>query len=203
MSSTRFLGGRFRGGSVLGGSVLGGSFWSATRLVAQREMQAHLRTKSFWITFAVFAAGLLAAAIVPSLLDGDSAPTVVATVGPDAARIAAAADLETRPVASVDEANALVRADEVSAAVLSDPTSPTTVRVVALTDTPYKIIAALAETPPVDLLAPDAIDDQVVSLISFGFALVFFLFAMFGIGIAQSVVVEKQTRIVEILVSTV
>jgi ABC-2 type transport system permease protein len=203
MSSTRFLGGRFRGGSVLGGSVLGGSFWSATRLVAQREIHAHLRTKSFWITFAVFAAGLLAAAIVPSLLDGDSAPTVVATVGPDAARIAAAADLETRPVASVDEANALVRADEVSAAVLSDPASPTTVRVVALTDTPYKIIAALAETPPVDLLAPDAIDDQVVSLISFGFALVFFLFAMFGIGIAQSVVVEKQTRIVEILVSTV
>jgi ABC-2 type transport system permease protein len=180
----------------------GNRFWSATRLVAQREINAQVRTKAFWITFAVFAVGLLAAAIVPGLLGDDAAPTV-ATVGPDAERVVAATHLDARPVAGVDEANALVRAGDVSAAVVSDPASPTGVRVVAMTETPYEIVAALAETPPVDLLAPDAVDDTVVSLVSFGFALVFFLFAMFGIGIAQSVVVEKQTRIVEILVSTI
>ena len=54
-----------------------------------------------------------------------------------------------------------------------------------------------------DLLTPDAVDDSVVYMATFVFALVFFTFAMSGIAIAQSVVVEKQTRIVEILVATV
>jgi ABC-2 type transport system permease protein len=180
----------------------GTGFWSATRLVAQREIEATVRNKSFWITIGIFVVGLLAAAILPGLFDDDSAPTV-ATVGPEAARVVAATDFTARPMANVAEANGLVRAGDVVAAVISAPGTPTGVRVVALTETPYEIVAALAETPPVDLLTPGAIDQSVVSLVSFLFALVFFVFAMFGIGIAQSVVVEKQTRIVEILVSTV
>jgi ABC-2 type transport system permease protein len=180
----------------------GTGFWSATRLVAQREVEATVRNRSFWITFGIFVVGLLAAAIIPGLFDGDSAPTV-ATVGPEASRAVAATDLEARPVATVDEANALVRAGDVSAAVVSDSGSATGVRVVALTDTPYEIVAALAETPPVDLLTPGALDQTVVSLVSYFFALVFFAFSMLGLTIAQSVVVEKQTRIVEILASTV
>jgi ABC-2 type transport system permease protein len=180
----------------------GTGFWSATRLVAQREIEAQVRGKGFWITFGFFVAGLLALAILPGLFGDDSAPTV-ATVGPDAARVVEAADLQARPVDDRADADALVRAGDVAAAVVSDPASPTGVRVVAMTETPYEIIAKLAETPPVDLLAPDAVDDTVVSLVTFMFALMFFTFAMFGIGIAQSVVVEKQTRIVEILASTV
>jgi ABC-2 type transport system permease protein len=177
-------------------------FWSATRLVAQREINAQVRGKAFWITFATFALGLLAAAIVPGLVGGDTAPTV-ATVGSDAARLVTAAELEARPVADVAAANELVRAGEVTAAVVPDPGSSTGIRVVAMTETPYQIVAALAETPSVDLLAAGAVDETVVRLVGFGFALVFFMFAMLGIGIAQSVVVEKQTRIVEILVATV
>jgi ABC-2 type transport system permease protein len=180
----------------------GTGFWSATRLVAQREIEAQIRGKGFWITFAVFVVALMAIAIVPGLLGDDSRPTV-ATVGPDAARVVAATDLEARPVADLDEANALVRNGDVPAAVIADPGSATGVRVVALTETPYEIIALLAETPPVDLLTPGAVDPSAVNLVSFLFALVFFVFAMFGVGIAQSVVVEKQTRIVEILAATV
>jgi ABC-2 type transport system permease protein len=180
----------------------GTGFWSATRLVAQREIEAQVRGKGFWITFAFFVVGLMAAAIVPGLIGGDDTPSV-ATVGPEAARVVAAADLRGQPVDDVDAANASVRAEEVDAAVVSDPGSPTGVRVIAMSDTPYKILAALSETPRVDLLEPGAVDDTVVYLVSFGFALVFFVFAMFGVGIAQSVVVEKQTRIVEILASTV
>jgi ABC-2 type transport system permease protein len=55
----------------------------------------------------------------------------------------------------------------------------------------------------VELLTPGAVDEQVVYLVSFAFAFVFFIFAFSGIAIAQSVVTEKQTRIVEILVATV
>jgi ABC-2 type transport system permease protein len=180
----------------------GTDFWSATRLIAQREIEAQVRNKSFWITIGVFVVGLLAAAIVPGLLNGDDAPKV-ATVGPEAARVVAATDLDGREVSDVDQANALVRTGDVGAAVISAPGTPTGVRIVALTETPYEIVAALAETPPVDLLTPGAVDQGVVSVVGFIFALAFFVFGMFGITIAQSVVVEKQTRIVEILASTV
>jgi len=163
------------------------NFWSAVRLVAQREILATVRGKGFWITFAVFVVALFAAAIIPGLFDDDSAPTV-ATVGPDAARVATAAELETRPVDTLAQAQTLVRDGEVEAAVVGDPTAPTGVRVVALTEAPLKVLTALAQPPPVDLLTPGAVDDQVVYLVSFAFAFVFFIFAMSGIAIAQCVV---------------
>jgi ABC-2 type transport system permease protein len=180
----------------------GTGFWAATRLVAQREINAQVRGKGYWITFGVFVVGLFAAAIIPGFFDDDSAPTV-ATVGADAARVVAATDLEARAVADRGEAEALVRAGDVDAAVIGDAGSPTGVRVVSMTDTPYQILAALTETPPVDRLDPDAVDESVRYLVSFLFALVFFMFSMSGVGIAQSVVTEKQTRIVEILAATV
>jgi ABC-2 type transport system permease protein len=177
-------------------------FWSSTRLVAQREINAQIRGKGFWITFAVFVAAVFAGSILPGVFNDDTAPKV-ATVGAEAARAVAATEFDARPVDSLDEANTLVRDGEVDAAVVADASSPTGVRVIALSKNPVEITAALVETPPVNLLEPDAVDDSVVFLLSFAFALVFFMFAMSGIGIAQSVVTEKQTRIVEILASTV
>jgi len=180
----------------------GTSFWSATRLVAQREINAQIRGKSFWISFGVFVVALFAASILPGVFGGDDAHTV-ATVGPEAAQAVAATDLQARPVESLDEANALVRDGEVEAAVVADRSSPTGLRVVANSQVPLEVTAALVETPEVELLDPDAVNDGVVYLVSFAFALVFFMFAMSGMGIAQSVVTEKQTRIVEILAATV
>lgn len=178
------------------------SFWSATRLVAQREILAQVRGKGFWITFAVFVVGLFAATILPAQFGDDSAPSV-ATFGSQASRIVSATDLDDREVASLEQAQTLVREGEVDAAVVDDTASTTGVRVIAMTQTPHEILAALATPPPVDLLEPDAVDEQVLFMATFAFALVFFIFGMSGIGIAQSVVTEKQTRIVEILVATV
>ncbi|HZM84462.1 MAG TPA: ABC transporter permease [Candidatus Limnocylindrales bacterium] len=178
------------------------SFWGATHLVAQREINAQIRGKGLWITFALFVVGLFAAAILPGVFGDDSAPAV-ATFGPQATRVVAATDLEARAVADLEQAQALVRGGEVDAAVVDDPASTTGIRVIAMTQTPYQVVAALAAPPPVDLLAPDAVSDQVLFLASFAFALVFFIFGMSGVGIAQSVVTEKQTRIVEILVATI
>ena len=54
------------------------------------------------------------------------------------------------------------------------------------------------------LLDPDAVDPVVAFLVPFVFAFVFFITSQtFGVQIAQSVVEEKQTRIVEILVAAV
>jgi ABC-2 type transport system permease protein len=189
-------------GSAEGGAARESGFWSAARLVAQREITTQIRGKSFWVTFGVFVLALFAGAILPGLIGGDGAPTV-ATVGPEAARAVAATDLQARPVDSLDEASALVRAGEVEAAVVGDPASVTGVRVVALSEVPFEVTAALVQTPPVDLLEPGAVSEGGAYLASFVFALVFFIFSMSGISIAQSVVTEKQTRIVEILAATV
>ena len=54
------------------------------------------------------------------------------------------------------------------------------------------------------LLAPDAVDPFTVYLLGLAFAVLFFqIVVLFGYSIAQSVVQEKQTRVIELLVTTV
>jgi ABC-2 type transport system permease protein len=179
------------------------SFVSATRLVAEREVKTILRLKGFWISFAVIVAGLFALAILPSVFGGD--PPKVAAVGQQAARTLTGTELEVREVADLAAAEELVRSEEVEAAVVPDTTgqSVTGVRVMALNDPPDDVVVALATTPPVDLLEPSEISSGQRQLSIMVFSLLFLMFGMGGIAIAQSTVTEKQTRIVEILVSTV
>ena len=60
----------------------------------------------------------------------------------------------------------------------------------------------LAETPPVVLLTPESTDSGLRYIVALGLGLVFLLSAqLFGSTIAQSVVEEKQTRVVELLIS--
>ncbi|HEV2779251.1 MAG TPA: ABC transporter permease [Actinophytocola sp.] len=183
--------------------VTGSSFLSSTRLVAEREVLTMLRLKSFWIGLAVILAGLFALAILPGLNDDE--PPSVAAVGPEAARVLTGTELEVRQVADVAAAEELVRSEEVDAAVVPDTTgqSATGVRVVALTDPPEDVVVALAITPPVDLLDPSESASDQHELVIPVFGLVFLLFGTGGMTIAQSTVTEKQTRIVEILVSTI
>ncbi|MBY8854753.1 ABC transporter permease, partial [Saccharothrix sp. MB29] len=65
------------------------------------------------------------------------------------------------------------------------------------------VLTALVTTPPVDLLEPADVSPGERQLVIMVFALVFLMFGMGGAAIAQSTVTEKQTRIVEILVSTI
>jgi len=181
----------------------GTSFWYATRLVAENEIRSVMRTKGYWITFGLVLAGLFAMSILPGVFGGGT-PTV-ATVGADAERLVADAGLDVRPVADQAEAEALVRAEEVDAAVVPDPAgdSPVGLRVVGLSDAPDELVVGLSTVPPVDLLDPFPVSDTAQALVALTLALVFLMFTMAGAAIAQSVVTEKQTRIVEILVSTI
>jgi len=182
---------------------MAGSFGSATRLVAEREIQTFLRSKGFWIGLGVLVAGLFAAAILPSVFGGE--PDKVAAVGPQAVEVLADADLDVREVSDLAAAQELVRTEEVEAAVVPDDTgeSVTGVRVVALKDVPNDVVAQLNTAPPVDLLDPSAVSQGLQSLVVMVFALMFLIFGFGGTAIAQSTVTEKQTRIVEILVSTI
>jgi ABC-2 type transport system permease protein len=66
------------------------------------------------------------------------------------------------------------------------------------------VVTALAVEPTGRALEPAATDPTLAYHVAFGFGLVFFMSAItFGSTIAQSVVEEKQTRVVEILLSTV
>ncbi|MCC8250704.1 ABC transporter permease [Saccharothrix luteola] len=183
----------------------GGShgFAAATRLVAEREMKTFLRAKAFWIGLGVIVVGLFAMSILPTVFGGGE--TKVATVGARAAEVLTDTGVEVRAVADVAEAEALIRSEEVEAAVVPDTTgeSATGVRVVALADPPTDVVAALRTAPPVDLLDPAEVGQGRRQLVIMVFALLFLMFGMSGTAIAQSTVTEKQTRIVEILVSTV
>ncbi|MQA11362.1 MAG: ABC transporter permease [Pseudonocardiaceae bacterium] len=185
------------------GPAPGTSFVSATRLVAEREMKSFLRMKGFWIGFVVILAGLFAITILPTVFGGGQ--TSVAAVGTGTSQALDGTDLEVRQTPDVPAAKQLVRADEVDAAVVPDTTgqSATGVRVIALTDPPTDVVAALNTAPPVDLLEPAEISQSTRYLVIMVFALVFLMFGMGGMAIAQSTVTEKQTRVVEILVSTI
>ena len=178
------------------------SFTSATWLVAEREMNVLVRTKGFWISFLVTIVGLFALVVLPTVF-GDDKPAVAAVES-----VASVVDdkaLEVRTVPDLAAAEALVRSDEVEAAVVPDTTGESAigVRVVALNDPPDDVISTLVEAPPVDLLDASAVNSGVRQVVILVFALFFLLFGMGGAAIAQSTVTEKQTRIVEILVSTV
>nr|WP_083268919.1 ABC transporter permease [Lentzea guizhouensis] len=160
-------------------------------------MRTFVSTKGFWIGFLATIVGLFALTVLPTVFGGDDPK--VAVVG-SAAKVVEGKPLDVREVADVRAAQELVRADEVEAAIVPDGSG---VKVLALNDPPTGVISQLVESPPVELLDPSAVSSDQRFVVVLVFGLVFLMFGMGGAAIAQSTVTEKQTRIVEILVSTV
>lgn len=180
----------------------------ATLMVAEREITTQVRSKSFLISTAVLLVLVLGGIILTSVL-GDrlgGGDTKVAVVPETAAVIADVDGLEAVEAADPEAARALVESEEVSAAVLPDDDADNLlgVVVVGLDSAPDGVISALAVTPPVELLDESGTSDGLRYLVSFVFGIAFFMAAMtFGSTIAQNTVQEKQSRIVELLLSTV
>lgn len=180
----------------------------ATLMVAEREVTTQVRSKSFLISTAVLLVLVLGGIILTSVL-GDrlgGGDTKVAVVPETAAVIEGVDGLEAVDAADPDAARALVESEEVSAAVLPDDDADNLlgVVVVGLDSAPDGVIGALAVTPPVELLDESGTSDGLRYIVSFVFGIAFFMAAMtFGSTIAQNTVQEKQSRIVEILLSTV
>ncbi|WBB52207.1 ABC transporter permease [Verrucosispora sp. WMMD573] len=167
----------------------------ATRLVAAREIRVKLRDRTFLISTAVFLLIAAAATILPPLLSGG--PSTVA-VTEAAAGPLREAGLEVLAVPDDAAAEQAVRDGDADAAVVAGPA------VLAMDDAPSDVVSALSTEPPVRLLNPDAVDPVVAFLVPFAFAFIFFITSQtFGVQIAQSIIEEKQTRIVEILVAAV
>jgi ABC-2 type transport system permease protein len=134
-----------------------------------------------------------------------SAPKVAA-VGAAEASVSSNEALEVVTADSQDEAEQLLRDGEVSAAIVpaEDASDPLGITVIGLDSAPTDVVQALSVAPQVELLEPGAPNGFLIYLVALGFGLIFFMSAItFGSTISSSVVEEKQTRVVEILLSTV
>ena len=179
-------------------------FTTAIGLVIEREIMVRLKSKAFMVStiLSIVLFGVLVgvSGALPSLF---SSTDKVAVTSAGAKAIEGIDDIEPVAVDDVDEAKALITSEEVESAVVESEDSPTGVAVLSLRSAPESLIGALSLTPEVELLDPDAPDPALTYFIGLGLGLVFFMAAMtFGNTIASSVVEEKQSRIVEILLAS-
>ncbi len=177
----------------------------AVRLVASREVNARLRSRSFLISTAVLLLIVLASIVVSGIIAANAELPKVAVQRSIVNALPDSTGFETVLVDDADEAEQLVRDGEAEAAVVVDPReSELGYLVLGLDEPPTGIISQLSIAPQVEVLEPADQDPFVRYLVAFAFGLLFFLSAItFGSTIAQSVVEEKQTRIVELLLATI
>lgn len=173
-------------------------------LIAGREITMRVRSKAFLISTAVLMLAVLASVVLGSIFGAQSDTTRVAVVAGASAVVDDDESLEAVPVADEAEAEQLLRDGEVDAIVAPAASDPLGIVVIGLDSTPSSVVRSLSVAPTVELLEPPAVDPTLAYLVAFGFGIVFFMSALtFGTTIAQSVVEEKQTRVVEILLSSV
>lgn len=180
------------------------AFWQATGIVAEREIMTKLRSKSYIISTAILLAlvfvGVLFSSIGPDLFDDD---TTVATTGSVAASLQSMEGLAVETLSSADAVRQAVLDGTVDAGVVPGD-GPSGLLVLADREAPGSLMQMLSVAPELQLLDPNAPDPMLTYFIGFAFGIVFFMSAMtFGQTIAQSVVEEKQSRIVEIMLATV
>ncbi|MEW1974220.1 MULTISPECIES: ABC transporter permease [Microbacterium] len=174
-------------------------------LVAERELSTKLRSKAYLISTGILLLIALAGVIWAGFSSSNSSATPIAATGATASALSEVDGYDVTEVADRDEATALVESGEVDAAVVDDPSSPTGLVIIADKEAPQSLMMALSATPEVELLNPDAAGSGPLRyLLGIGFGLVFMMSAMmFGMPVATSVVEEKQTRVVEILLSSI
>ncbi|MBF4582559.1 ABC transporter permease [Curtobacterium sp. VKM Ac-2865] len=179
------------------------SFSQAVRLVSVREIQARIRSKAFVVSAAILLVMVVASIVVGGIVGkasaGDTTPVAVV----DGVSLPSTGGLDVTRVDDRAAAEQLVRSGDVDAAIVPE-SGPLGFGVVGLDQAPTDVVQALAVSPPVELLDPDALPPGLVSFVGIAFGVVFFAAAVtFGQSIAQSVVEEKSTRVVEILMAAI
>lgn len=186
------------------------------RLIAGRELASRIRTKAFLIGTLITILLIVALAVGVKLFGG-SDPMKVAVLDArisqqlSAAGSAVGQEIEITTVADRAEGEAQVRDGEVEALVLADP-----MRAVVKEEIDESLESALnivslqsvltAEPPRVQVTSLEGADEhegQRLALASVIGVLLFMIVFQSGMWVAQGVVEEKTSRIVEILLSSV
>jgi ABC-2 type transport system permease protein len=179
------------------------SFWASVWLVSTREIMSRLRSKAFLISTGILLLIAVGSVVAGGVMSANPSTTKVAVVGTASAAVGESSGLTAVPAVDLAAAEELVRDGTVEAAIVPDD-SLIGVGVIALDSPPSAVMNALSISPAVELLDPAEQGGFLVYIVALGFGLVFFMSALtFGSTIAQSVVEEKQTRVVEILMSTI
>ncbi|WP_404429726.1 ABC transporter permease [Microbacterium lacus] len=180
------------------------SFAQSTWLVAEREIGSKLRSKAFLISSIILFLGALALVVWGGFQASNTDGTPVAVTSDASTYVEGIPGLDITDVNDRAEAEALVSAGDVDAAIVADPASPVGFALIAESSAPTQLLLSLAQLPPVELLEPDPTNEALRYFVAIGFGVVFLMAAsLFGGTIAQSVVEEKQTRVVELLISAI
>ncbi|WP_367274180.1 ABC transporter permease [Cryobacterium sp.] len=172
-------------------------------MVSTREIMSRLRSKAFLISTGILLLIAVGSVVAGGVMSANPSTTKVAVVGTASAAVGESSGLTAVPAVDLAAAEELVRDGTVEAAIVPDD-SLIGVGVIALDSPPSAVMNALSISPAVELLDPAEQGGFLVYIVALGFGLVFFMSALtFGSTIAQSVVEEKQTRVVEILMSTI
>lgn len=180
------------------------SFAQSAWLVAEREISSKLRSKAFIISFAILFIGALALVVWAGFQAKTVSTTSVAVTADAQQYVSGIPNLDVTQVESRDAADALVASGDVTAAIVADASSPTGFALVADDSAPTSLLMTFAQVPTVELLNPSTTDPGLRYIVAIGLGIIFLLSAqLFGSTIAQSVVEEKQTRVVELLISAI
>ncbi|GAB3596383.1 ABC transporter permease [Microbacterium tumbae] len=173
-------------------------------LVAERELSTRLRSKAFLISTGILLLVALVGVIWMGMSSGTTSTTSIAATSEAAALLPDGGPFEVTEVADEDAATAIVESGDVEAAIVADASAPTGVVIIADQSPPDALVAVFSVTPAVELLDPNAPTFGMRYILGLIFGLVFMMAALsFGSPIATSVVEEKQTRIIEILLSAI
>ena len=186
-------------------STVAPTFLQSTLLVSNREIIMRLRSKAFLISSGILLLAVLASIVIGSVVSANAEPTKIAV---QRSVINALPELRQFAVTDVDTraaAEKLVRSGAVEAAIVSNSkVSKLGITVIGLSSPPREVMSAVSVAPDLQLLDTSKKNPFLTYLVAIGFGLGFFMSAVtFGSTIAQSVVEEKSTRVVEILMSTI
>ncbi|ROP61450.1 ABC transporter permease [Curtobacterium sp. PhB115] len=179
------------------------SFVQAVRLVSAREIQARIRSKAFVVSALILIGMVVASIVVGGIVGKATADDTTPVAVVDGVSLPTTTGLDVTDSNTVADAERLVKSGDVDAAIVPSD-DPLGYKVVGLDDAPTEVVSALSVTPRIELLDPDALPGGLVYLIAIAFGVVYFASAVtFGQSIAQSVVEEKSTRVVEVLMSAI
>lgn len=175
---------------------------SLVRLVAMREIVMRLRSVSFLVSTGILLAVVLGSIVIGSVMAANPSETRVAVVA--GVELGDVPGLDQVAVDDRDAAEDLLLSGDVEAALVPSDSSPVGIAIVGDRNVPTDLVSLLSVAPSVELLDADAPNPFLAYLVAIGFGVVFFASAMtFGMTIAQSVVEEKSTRVIELLLAAI
>ncbi|MDL9979480.1 ABC transporter permease [Microbacterium sp. ASV49] len=174
-------------------------------LVAEREIASKLRSKVFLVSTGILFAIALVAVVWGSIAAQTRTDTPVAVTSQTASVVDGLTGIKATEAPSTAAAVAMVKKGSVDAAIVPAANGGAfDYQIVAKDSAPGALVSQLSQSPEVKLLEGSTTDNILRYFVALGFGLVFLMAAStFGGTIAQSVVEEKQTRVVEILISAI